>query len=168
MQINDEQSFLEYIEKHKGILKRITKMYAYNNEDRQDLQQDIIVQLWKSYNTFRGESKFSTWMYRVGVNTAITYLKKEKRSIQFQYKENFPELVFEEYKNEKDNQLQIFYRAVQELNQIEKAIIFYFMEGMTHKETALQLGISDINVRVRLNRTKDKLQKIIKKHGYEF
>lgn len=58
-------------------------MYAYNNEDSQDLQQDIIVQLWKSYSTFRGESQFPTWMYRVGVNTAITYLKKGKRSIQF-------------------------------------------------------------------------------------
>ncbi|WP_414654270.1 RNA polymerase sigma factor [Flavobacterium sp. UBA4197] len=142
-------------------------MYFYNYEDRKDLQQEIILQLWKSYSSFRGDSLRSTWMYKVAVNTAITYLKKEKRGL-LHYKDNLPDLVSDEYTGEKDVQWRAFYQAAQQLNQIEKALVFYYMEGQSHKETASHLGISEVNARVKLNRTKDKIQKIIKKLGYEF
>lgn len=167
MQQVNEQSFLNFLEDHKGILRRVTQMYFYNYEDRKDLQQEIILQLWKSYSSFRGDSLRSTWMYKVAVNTAITYLKKEKRGL-LHYKDNLPDLASEEYTGEKDMQWRAFYQAAQQLNQIEKALVFYYMEGLSHKETASHLGISEVNARVKLNRTKDKIQKIIKKLGYEF
>ena len=168
MQQVNEQLFLKFLEDHKGILSRVSQMYFYNYEDRKDLQQEIILQLWKSYSSFRGDSLRSTWMYRVAVNTAITYLKKERRGIVLEFKDNVPDLVSEEDKSEINTQWRAFYQAAQQLNQIEKALVFYYMEGMSHRETGEQLGISEVNARVKLNRTKDKIQKIIKKLGYEF
>lgn len=168
MEPSIEKIFLSYLEKHKGILHKISRMYMDTAEDREDLQQEIIIQLWKSYSNFKGESQFSTWMYRVAVNTAITFLRKRKQALQTFTGETVPDAADEEYSPEKDQQLEAFYKAVQELNPVEKALIFYFMEGLSHKETGKNLGIGEGNVRVKLNRTKEKLQKIIKKQAYEF
>lgn len=137
-----------------------------NPDDQQDLFQEIVCQLWKAYGTFKGESQFSTWMYRVAVNTSIIFLKKEKRKVD-RY-----EIVSENIKEEesdaavKENQLAHFYRAVQQLEKIDKAIIFYQLEGFSHKEIGENLGISEGNARVKLNRAKEKLKEIIKNQGY--
>lgn len=148
---------------------KASRIYADSLEDREDLQQEILIQLWKSYQNFKGNSEFSTWMYRVAINTAITYLKKEKKRTnnQTDVPDHF-EVQNEDYNPAKDKQLEVFYTAVQELKALEKAIIFYFMEGMSHKEIGDNLGLSEGNARVKLNRTKEKIQQIIKKSGYEF
>jgi len=163
-----EQEFLTRIESHKGILYKVSKMYMDNHTDQQDLFQEIVCQLWKSYDTFRNESQFSTWMYRVAVNTAIVFLRKEKRKVD-KY-----EIVSENIKDEegdshiKESQLDHFYKAVQKLEKIDKAIIFYQLEGFSHKEIGENLGISEGNARVKLNRAKEKLKEIIKNQGYGF
>lgn len=164
-----ETAFLKLVNQHKGILYKASRIYADSVEDREDLQQEILIQLWKSYQNFKGNSEFSTWMYRVAINTAITYLKKEKqRSTSHAEAPTHFEVQQEDYNPTKDRQLEIFYSAVQELNSLEKAVIFYFMEGMSHKEIGSNLGLSEGNARVKLNRTKEKIQQIIKKSGYEF
>ncbi|MBF4506107.1 RNA polymerase sigma factor [Flavobacterium sp. JLP] len=163
-----EQEFLKRIESHKGILYKVSKMYMDNFDDQQDLFQEIVCQLWKSYDTFRNESQFSTWMYRVAVNTAIVFLRKEKRKVD-KY-----EIASENIKDEegdshiKESQLDHFYKAVQKLEKIDKAIIFYQLEGFSHKEIGENLGISEGNARVKLNRAKEKLKEIIKNQGYGF
>ncbi|WP_316634961.1 RNA polymerase sigma factor [uncultured Flavobacterium sp.] len=163
-----EQEFLNRIEKHKGILYKVSKMYMDNADDQQDLFQEIICQLWKSYDSFRNESQFSTWMYRVAVNTAIVFLKKEKRKVD-KY-----EIASENIKEDegdshvKESQIDHFYKAVQKLEKIDKAIIFYQLEGFSHKEIGDNLGISEGNARVKLNRAKEKLKEIIKNQGYGF
>jgi RNA polymerase sigma factor (sigma-70 family) len=163
-----EQEFLNRIESHKGILYKVSKMYMDNHDDQQDLFQEIVCQLWKSYDTFRNESQFSTWMYRVAVNTAIVFLKKEKRKVD-KY-----EITSENIKDDegdshiKESQLDHFYKAVQKLEKIDKAIIFYQLEGFSHKEIGENLGISEGNARVKLNRAKEKLKEIIKNQGYGF
>ena len=163
-----EHEFLTRIEKHKGILYKVSKMYMDNHDDQQDLFQEIVCQLWKSYDTFRNESQFSTWMYRVAVNTAIVFLKKEKRKVD-KY-----EIASENIKDDegdsdiKESQLDHFYKAVQKLEKIDKAIIFYQLEGFSHKEIGDNLGISEGNARVKLNRAKEKLKEIIKNQGYGF
>lgn len=169
MSSQTEATFLKLVNQHKGILYKASRIYADSTEDREDLQQEILIQLWKSYQTFKGDSEFSTWMYRVAINTAITYLKKEKKRTQnhTDAPQHF-EVLSEDYNPTKDKQLEIFYNAVQELNPLEKAVIFYFMEGMSHKEIGSNLGLSEGNARVKLNRTKEKIQQIIKKTGYEF
>jgi RNA polymerase sigma factor (sigma-70 family) len=163
-----EQEFLNRIESHKGILYKVSKMYMDNSDDQEDLFQEIVCQLWKSYESFRNESQFSTWMYRVAVNTAIVFLKKEKRKVD-RY-----EIASENVKEDegdshiKESQLDHFYKAVQKLEKIDKAIIFYQLEGFSHKEIGENLGISEGNARVKLNRAKEKLKEIIKKQGYGF
>lgn len=169
MSSQTETNFLKLVNQHKGILYKASRIYADSLEDREDLQQEILIQLWKSYQNFKGNSEFSTWMYRVAINTAITYLKKEKKRTdnQTDVPHHF-EVQNEDYNPSKDRQLEVFYTAVQELKALEKAIIFYFMEGMSHKEIGDNLGLSEGNARVKLNRTKEKIQQIIKKSGYEF
>lgn len=163
-----QTEFLQLINQHKGILYKVSKTYMDNIEDQNDLTQEIILQLWKSYERFEGNSQFSTWMYRVSLNTALTYFKKEKKNAEkHTFLENLDRLD-EEISDEKETQLVLFYKAVHELNKVEKALIFLFMEGQSHKEIGKNLGITEGNARVKLNRTKDKLQNIIKTYGYEF
>lgn len=163
-----EQEFLTRIDKHKGILYKVSKMYMDTRDDQEDLFQEIVCQLWKAYETFKGESQFSTWMYRVAINTAIIFLKKEKRKVD-KYELSSSNIRDEESDfEEKENQIEHFYKAVQKLEKIDKAIIFYQLEGFSHKEIGENLGISEGNARVKLNRAKEKLKEIIKNQGYGF
>ncbi len=160
--------FTGYLRDHQGIIIKVARMYADNPDDQSDLIQEISLQLWKSFDGFKGDSKFSTWLYRVALNTAITFLKKEKRRVDKMSLGVGVEAISDMPEVDKNSQLAHFYRAVQDLNQIEKALIFLFIEGLAHKEIAVNLGLSEVNTRVKLNRTKQKLQEIIKKQGYEF
>jgi RNA polymerase sigma factor (sigma-70 family) len=163
-----EKEFLELIEIHKGIIHKISRMYMDDTDDQKDLFQEIICQLWKSYDSFNHQSKFSSWMYRVALNTAIVYFKKQKR------KEDVYAAIASEIEMPSDDaetkeiQLAHFYKALQQLDKIEKALIFYFLEDYSHREIGETLGISEGNARVKLNRAKHKLKELIKKQGYEF
>jgi RNA polymerase sigma-70 factor (ECF subfamily) len=166
--INKEAVFMQVIEEHKGMLFRVCRIYQDDNADRDDLMQEIILQLWLVFESFKGNSKIGTWIYRVALNTAITYFKKQKRR-------NDTELLTEMAYNlpdhslhaEKEEQLALFYAALKHLNKIEKALIFLYMESQPYNEIALNLGISEVNVRVRLTRIKNKLKEIIKNISYE-
>lgn len=163
-----EKEFLDHIETHKGIIHKISKMYMDDEDDQKDLFQEIICQLWKSYDSFNHLSKFSSWMYRVALNTAIVYFKKQKR------KEDLYATIGQEVEiptddaETKEIQLAHFYKALQQLDKIEKALMFYFLEDYSHREIGANLGISEGNARVKLNRAKNKLKELIKKQGYEF
>ena len=164
----NEKEFLSLIEDHKGLIHKVSRMYMDEAEDREDLFQEIILQLWKSYGSFKGESKVSTWMYRVALNTSLTFFKKDKKkpdNIRMHHKMDVKD---DNEISHKETQLNYFYKAVHTLNPVEKALIFLFLEGQSHKEIGNNLGITEVNARVKLNRTKDKLQEIIKQQGYEF
>lgn len=163
-----EQEFLTRIEQHKGILYKVSKMYMDNTDDQQDLFQEIVCQLWKAYDTFKGTSQFSTWLYRVAINTAIIFLKKDKRKVD-KYEIASDNIREDECDAHiKESQLEHFYSAVQKLEKIDKAIIFYQLEGFSHKEIGESMGISEGNARVKLNRAKEKIKEIIKTQGYGF
>jgi RNA polymerase sigma factor (sigma-70 family) len=166
--IKNEQSFLEQIQQHKGIIYKVSRMYMDSPEDREDLVQEILLRLWNSYQSFEGKSAFSTWMYRVAMNMAITFLRKEKTKPIF-VQDNADELMNKPHETNStaEKRLEVFYKAAKELSPIEKALIFYFMEGMSHREISGLLGISENNARVKLSRTKEKLQEIIKSRNYE-
>ncbi|MGE4513704.1 MAG: RNA polymerase sigma factor [Chryseobacterium sp.] len=157
-----EQECLEKIEMHKGIIFKISKMYMDDKDDRDDLFQEITYQVWKSYPNFRGQSEFSTWLYRIALNTAIVFLKNEKKR-NFITGENFVEykIPYEEFDNEKEEKLNAMYKAIHQLNSIDKAFIFYYLEDFSGKEIADQMGISEGNVRVKMNRAKNKLKDIL-------
>ncbi|KUJ56732.1 RNA polymerase sigma factor [Chryseobacterium aquaticum] len=157
-----EQEFLQKIEKHKGIIFKISKMYMDNKDDRDDLFQEITYQVWKAYSGFRGDSQFSTWLYRIALNTAIVFLKSEKKR-SFIENEDFTDykIIQDEYDLEKEEKMAVMYNAINQLNPIDKAFIFYYLEDFSGKEIAEQMGISEGNVRVKMNRAKNKLKDIL-------
>lgn len=157
-----EQEFISQIEQHKGILFKISKMYMTEKDDRDDLFQEITYQLWKAFPGFRGESEFSTWLYRIALNTAIIFLKSEKRR-SFIANEDFSNqmIVQEDYDYRKEERLTEMYKAIHLLNSIDKAFIFYYLEDFSGKEIAEQMGISEVNARVKMNRAKNKLKDIL-------
>ncbi|MGV4413761.1 RNA polymerase sigma factor [Chryseobacterium sp. T1] len=157
-----EKEFIERIEKHKGIIFKISKMYMDNKHDQDDLFQEITFQVWKAYNSFKGQSEFSTWLYRVALNTAIVFLKSEKKR-SFISNDDLTgySISQEDYDLEKEEKLNKMYAAIQLLNPIDKAFIFYYLENFSGKEIADQMGISEGNVRVKMNRAKTKLKDIL-------
>jgi len=163
-----ENIFITLINQHKAIIHKISKMYMNGAEEQRDLFQEIVLQLWKAYPTFKGKAKFTTWMYRVCLNTALIYFKKDHRKVDKTPLDENIDIIDANESAEKEEKLAYLYTAVQELNVIEKALIFLFLENQSHREIAENLGISEVNARVKLNRTKEKLQFIIKKNGYEF
>ncbi|SIR36827.1 RNA polymerase sigma factor [Chryseobacterium sp. RU33C] len=157
-----EQEFIRKIEQHKGILFKISKMYMTEKDDRDDLFQEITYQLWKAFPGFRGESEFSTWLYRIALNTAIIFLKSEKRR-SFITHEDFSNqiIIQEDYDCRKEECLTDMYKAIHQLNPIDKAFIFYYLEDFSGRQIAEQMGISEGNARVKMNRAKNKLKEIL-------
>ncbi len=157
-----EHSFVTNLEQNQNIVHKVCRIYTNDAESHNDLFQEITIQLWKAYPKFRGDSKFSTWMYRVSLNTAITLYRKSKRSIKTT---DFDSLDFkiktEEYDDEVEQQLKLMYTAVKQLNDIEKALVFLYLEDKSYKEIAETMGISEVNARVKMNRVKTKLKKIL-------
>lgn len=160
MQNKLEKKFLSDFEKNQNIVHKVCSIYTTNQDQHNDLFQEIAIQVWKNYSKFRGEAKFSTWMYRVALNTAISLYRKSSRSIKTQ---DFSDVSFKiksiDYDDTKDQQLKALYDGIRELSDIEKALIFLYLEDKPYKEIAITLGITEVNARVKMNRAKDKLKK---------
>lgn len=157
-----EHSFVELLERHQNIVHKVCRLYTNNQDAHNDLFQEITIQLWKAYPKFRGEAKFSTWMYRVGLNTAITIYRKSKRRIKTQEFEAFQfKISTEEFDDTEEQQLKLMYKAVHQLNDIEKALIFLYLEDKNYSEISETMGISEVNARVKMNRIKTKLRTIL-------
>lgn len=157
-----EKEFLQIITENQGIIHKVCSMYCNLEEDRRDLFQEILVQLWKSFPSFRNESKFTTWMYRVALNTAITSFKKELRQpdksvLAYQNLQ----LADEFYDTRTEDQIKILNDAVARLTGIEKSIILLFLEDKKYEEIAEITGITQNYVRVKMNRIKKKLKMLM-------
>ena len=158
-----QQEFENLLQAHKGLIIKIARMYGKTAEDQKDLFQEIVIQLWRGYSSFRGQSKLSTWIYRVGFNVAITQIRKEKRqplavsldSLGDDLDREDPDV------NGKDN-LQVLYQAISRLNEIEKAIVMLYLDEKSYEEMEIVLGISNANLRVKMSRIKEKLHQIAK------
>ncbi len=157
-----EHSFVTQLEENQNIVHKICRLYTNDADSHNDLFQEITIQLWKAFPKFRGDSKFSTWMYRVGLNTAITLYRKSKRSVDTQ---NFDTVGFkitaDEYDDTVEVQLRLMYDAVKQLNDIDKALVFLYLEDKNYSEIAETLGITEVNARVKMNRIKEKLRNIL-------
>ena len=159
-----EDQFVKQIRENESLIYKVCRIYAYSEADRQDLFQEIVIQLWKAYPKFKGNSKFSTWMYRVALNTAITGLRKKKDIIRTYSPDALPLNAGEENTSESEEEnLQLLYLAIAQLNQIEKAIVMLYMEDRSYEEMEEILGLSQGNLRVKMNRIKEKLRQLAKK-----
>lgn len=157
-----EDTFVTLLQENQNIVHKICRLYTNNQDQHNDLFQEITIQLWRAFPKFRGDSKFSTWMYRVGLNTAITLYRKSKRSIKTQdYDSVMFRISSEEYDDTVEQQLKLMYSAVKELNDIDKALVFLYLEDKNYKEISETLGITEVNARVKMNRVKTKLKKIL-------
>lgn len=158
-----EAEFLRLFEENQAIIYKICHMYGKTDVDKQDLFQEISIQLYKAYPTFKGTAKFTTWMYRVALNTAITFFRKGKK-IRQEVELN-PEItrgmVYAEYDDETERRLKNMYRAIEQLSAIEKALVFLYLEDKPYVEISETLGISSVNARVKMNRIKKKLRSIM-------
>ena len=135
-------------------------MYAFTDTDRQDLFQEIVIQCWKSFSKFGGLSKFSTWLYRVAINTAISGLRKQK-PVYVEYDAGAFSQKAVDVPTE-DDQLNQLYTAVSRLNEIEKAIVMLYLEDKSYEEMEEVLGITQATLRVKMNRIKEKLRQLTK------
>lgn len=149
------------------MIHKVCRIYGRSDIDRQDLFQEIIIQLWKAYPNFRGDSKFSTWLYRIALNTAISDLRKQQRRVKMLYPEVVPyEVSAEAMDFTKEEQLQQLYKAIGQLGEIEKAIVMLYLEDKSYEEMEEILGINQNNLRVKMNRIKEKLRNLTKEFEY--
>jgi|TARA_R110002072_G_scaffold232359_1_gene389852 RNA polymerase sigma factor (sigma-70 family) len=157
-----ETRFLSDFETNQNIAHKICRIYTTNKDAHNDLFQEITIQLWKNYPKFRGDSKFSTWMYRVALNTAISLYRKSTRRIKTQDISDFAyKIKGHEYDDTEEKQLASLYKAIHHLNDIDKALIFLYLEDKPYKEISETLGITSVNARVKMNRAKEKLKNIL-------
>ncbi len=157
-----EKKFIDDINEHLGIVHKVANIYFMNSEEWEDIIQEMLYHLWKGYPSFRGNSKFSTWMYRVCLNTAITYLSKSKRNNHVPLSHQHIQVV-DETVSAPNETLALLNKAIENLSQINKGIILLYLEELSYEEIAQITGLSKSNVSVRLVRIKKELEKELKK-----
>ncbi|MBQ4819380.1 sigma-70 family RNA polymerase sigma factor [Aquimarina sp. MMG016] len=162
--MSKESVFTQIIKDNEGVIFKITTVYTDNREDQKDLYQEIVYQLWKAFDRFRGDSKISTWMYRVALNTAITRLKKEKRKGNQVGIDKVIMKQTEYYDTEFEEKLKILYSHIQGLNELEKGLMLLLLEGKKYEEIASITGLSASNVGTKISRIKSKLKSQIVKN----
>jgi RNA polymerase sigma-70 factor (ECF subfamily) len=150
----NEQEFLTLVDRHQGIIFKICRLYRDSPEDREDLFQEIVYQLWKSLPGFRSEAGFTTWMYRVALSTAMAAFRKKQPRIV--YTAALPEQAA----GQEDGRAEALLQALKKLNEGERALTALYLEDLSYREIAEITGISESNVGVKLNRIKQKLAKI--------
>ncbi len=150
------QLFISVVEGHKGILYKVAKAYCQDEEDRKDLVQEMIVQLWKSFETYNDEYKYSTWMYRIALNVAISFYRKESRRKQFSSPLTEGVLAFSEGSSEGEVEENIGFllQFIAVLKEIDKALILLYLEEKSYREISEIMGISESNVATKIGRIK--------------
>ena len=159
MSADKESEFVSLLEEHSGIIYKVTRIYAKNATDEQDLRQEVIYQAWHSYGNFKGASKFSTWLYRVALNTALTHAKKDCKETEG-FDSDWQVATA-------GDERALLMSHIRKLNDAEKLVIMLHLDGYGNDEIAMISGISKNHVAVRLHRIKEKLSKAIKKEEDE-
>ena len=162
-----QEEFTSQVEANEGIIQKICRLYGHTQPDREDLFQEIIVQLWKSVPKFQGQSKFSTWMYRVALNTAISDFRRKKRSLPVSEADvDSLEISSGPGDTEREGQVNALYAAIGQLTEIDKAIVMLYLENKSYEEMEDILGINSNTLRVKMNRIKEKLRQLTKNISY--
>jgi len=162
MNVNTEQEFLSVIKEYERVIYKVCYLYTSRNATLNDLYQDVVLNLWRAYPKFRGECKISTWIYRIALNTCISFIRKEK---------NVPEIVTltpyeSEWMTEEQDSFQLMlkelYYLIGQLGQLDKSIILLYLEEKSYEEISEIIGLTVTNVATKLNRIKEKLRKMKK------
>jgi RNA polymerase sigma-70 factor (ECF subfamily) len=154
------QLFQDILDKHKGILLKVAGMYCQEEADRQDLVQEILVQIWQSLHRYDERFALSTWLYRVSLNIAISHFRKSRsRTGHIILTDEPPAQIADAELSGKDHQLNLLHQFIAELRDLDKALMLLYLEEKSHAEIAEILGISTTNVATRIGRIKETLRK---------
>lgn len=153
-----EKEFIALVENYKQVIYKVCYIYATDPDNLNDLYQEVVINLWKAFPRFRGECKVSTWVYRIGLNTCISFFRKSKSRPEVVPISVDLEAVAED--EDKTAQLRELYRMINCLGRLERALILLWLEERSYQEMAEITGISRNNVAVKLNRIKEKLKQM--------
>ena len=157
-----DKDFIQSIEEHQKIIHRVCSIYMDEPQDRKDLFQEITLAAWKGFRNFKGDAKFSTWLYRVALNTAITFYRKELRQPPVT---RLPDqLNVAEHTHPEEEQLRALHYSINELSPVDKALVMLYMDDYSYIEIGELMGITANNVAVKMNRIKTKLKESSRKY----
>lgn len=151
-----DKEFISLIQQNEGIIFKVASFYADIENPIGDMYQEIVLNLWKGYPSFRGESKYSTWIYRIALNTCVSFFRRKK--VKPEYVENLPDI--KDITNNKDEQIKELYRLINKLGKIERALVLLYLDDKPYKEISEITGISLTNVSTRISRIKEKLRQM--------
>jgi len=158
-----EKKFLRLISEHEGLIHKICHVYAADALAKQDLFQEIVIQLWKSFENFRNESKISTWMYRVALNTALTEKRRNKTKVSISFLGSLKDdKAQESIVDAHEETLNLLFSAISKLTEVEKAVVMLYLDDKSYEDMEDVLGINQGTLRVKMNRIKEKLRQITK------
>jgi RNA polymerase sigma-70 factor (ECF subfamily) len=154
------EEFLSVIENNKGIIYKVANFHCKDEEDRKDLVQEIIMQLWKSFDNYNNEFKYSTWIYRIALNVAISFYRKEKRrkEISNPLTESIFTVIDFRYDTDNETNYILLRQFISELKELDKAVMLLYLEEKSHKEIAAIIGITETNVSTKIGRIKKLLK----------
>lgn len=163
MPTSSENEFVRLIQQHSGIIYKIINLYIDDAEDKKDLHQEILLQAWKSYQRFQGNSSFATWLYKVSLNTVLTFNKKAKKHSEL----NANDATTTENTPDKKDQSELLYYLVRQLHEVDKMIMTLHLEGYKNLEIADITGLKVNHINVKLHRLKNQIIEELKKerHG---
>ncbi len=168
-----EQKFKQLVEENRERIRRICRYYAPAPEDQKDMYQEILINIWKSLDKFRGEAAVSTWVYRISVNTALGFAGKELRRLKLNSgfdSERFLNILTDEEKSASsltENQINGLQTALNQLSVVDKLLISLTLEDLPTREIADIIGITETNTRVKIHRIKEQLKKQMKEYSHE-
>jgi len=156
----DKEKFIQVITENKNLLYKICNSYCPNPSNRQDLEQEILLQLWKNIKNFDGRVKISTWIYKVALNTAISNFRLDCKRVDKPSENDLAyfSLPDFEYDSEFDEKLQLLNKLINGMSKLDKALMLLYLDNYKQKEIAEILGISDSNVATKVNRIKQNLR----------
>lgn len=166
------QDFKSIISNHKGILYKIARSYASDDDDFHDLYQEILIQIWTSKKKFKKESKLSTWIYRVALNTALTHKKKNQKKTNLAKDIKTNPLLVEsidigvDESFAKEEKITLLYKCIKQLKKGDRALILLYLEEKKYEEISEITGLTTSHVGVKIKRIKEKLFKLLKENNY--
>jgi RNA polymerase sigma factor (sigma-70 family) len=151
--------FLQLIEQHKGIIYKVSRSYGKNEADKEDLFQEIVIRLWSAFDRYNDQYKLSTWMYRIALNVAISFYRKERKRIESEspLTESMTEIA-DETGEELNENIRVLQQFISELRELDKALMILYLESKSYKEIADILGITETHVATRISRIKELLK----------
>jgi RNA polymerase sigma factor (sigma-70 family) len=157
-----DECFVRLLGEHKRILYKIASTYCTDGEDRRDLVQEIVIQLWRSFPRYDDRFKFSTWIYRIGMNVAISFLRSERRrgreTVALDQVDIIDFAAADRVMGEAGDDIRLLHRLVSRLDEMSRALIVLYLEGYSHAEIAEILGISVTNAGTRISRIRNRLR----------